>query len=61
MHLEFLVEEESAETALDNLVPKIVGPNISLIIFVFFQGKFNCLKNCRNLLKGYHQWLPNDS
>ena len=43
MHLEFLVEEESAETALDNLVPKIVGPNISYNIRVF-QGKFDLLK-----------------
>ena len=59
MHFEFLVEEESAETALHNLVPKIVGPDISYDIRVF-QGKFDLLKKLPERLRGYRPWLPDD-
>ncbi|MFZ5453251.1 MAG: DUF4276 family protein [Thermodesulfobacteriota bacterium] len=59
MHFEFLVEEESAETALYNLVPKIVGPAISYNIRVF-QGKFDLLKKLPERLRGYRHWLPED-
>lgn len=30
MHIEFLVEEQSAEAALANLVPKILGHDTSI-------------------------------
>lgn len=59
MHFEFLVEEESAETALYNLVPKIVGPAVSYNIRVF-QGKFDLLKKLPERLRGYRPWLPDD-
>ena len=42
MHIEFLVEEPSAEAALKNLVPKLMGEDISfnihviLMIFMLF-------------------------
>jgi hypothetical protein len=57
MHIEFLVEEPSAEAALRNLVPKIVGDDISYNIHVF-QGKQDLLKKLPKRLRGYHPWLP---
>lgn len=50
MHFEFLVEEESAEAALYNLVPKIVGPEVRYNIRVF-QGKFDLLKKLTGTFK----------
>ncbi len=58
MHLEFLVEEPSAEVALALLVPKIVpGPTFAIRTF---RGKQDLLNNLPNRLRGYRQWLPND-
>lgn len=57
MNIEFLVEEPSAEAALRNLVPKIVGEDISYNIHVF-QGKQDLLKKLPKRLRGYHPWLP---
>jgi len=59
MHIEFLVEEPSAEAALHNLVPKIVGLQVSYHIHVF-QGKKDLLNNLANRLRGYRSWLPAD-
>ncbi|MCC7352812.1 MAG: DUF4276 family protein, partial [Anaerolineae bacterium] len=59
MHFEFLVEEESAEAALNILVPKIVGAGITFKIHTF-QGKPDLLKNLPARLKGYRLWLPDD-
>lgn len=38
VHIEFLVEEQSAEAALQELVPRIVGREITFALHVF-QGK----------------------
>ncbi|MFZ5450095.1 MAG: DUF4276 family protein [Thermodesulfobacteriota bacterium] len=59
MHLELLVEEPSAEAALQNLVPKIIGEDVSYNIHVF-QGKQDLLKNLPKRLRGYRPWLPDD-
>ena len=59
MHLEFLVEEESAEAALQNLVPKIVGPGISFAFHVH-QGKRDLLSKLPGRLRGYRRWLLED-
>jgi len=59
MHIEFLVEEPSAEKALESLIPKIVGNAVSFKIHPF-QGKPNLLANLPARLKGYRQWLPSD-
>lgn len=58
MHIEFLVEEPSAEAALRNLVPKIV-PGIDAQ-FRVFQGKQDLLSKLPGLLKGYRKWIPSD-
>ena len=59
MHIEFLVEEPSAESALRNLVPKIIGDLISFEIHPF-QGKPDLLKKLPGRLRGYYHWLPED-
>lgn len=59
MHIEFLVEEPSAEAALKNLVPKLMGEDISFNIHVF-QGKQDLLKSLPKRLRGYRRWLPHD-
>lgn len=59
MHLEILVEERSAEVALQQVVPKIVGDQVS-IRFITFQGKKDLLRKLPRLLLGYANWLPND-
>ena len=57
MHIEFLVEEESAEVALYNLVPEIIGSAISFDVHVF-QGKRDLLNQLPRRLVGYSRWIP---
>jgi hypothetical protein len=59
-HLEFLVEEPSAEAALSHLVPKVLGSDFSFGVYPF-QGKQNLLKNLPARLRAYRRWLPEDS
>lgn len=59
MHLEFMVEEESAEAALNNLIPKIVGTVASYKIHAF-QGKQDLLTKLPDRMRGYNFWLPLD-
>ncbi len=59
MHVEFLVEEPSAEAALQNLVPKILGAGISFAIHPH-QGKPDLLAKLPGRLRGYRTWLPED-
>ncbi|MBM4430057.1 MAG: DUF4276 family protein [Chloroflexi bacterium] len=60
MHLEFLVEEPSAEAALQGLLPKIVDPAVSFAIHAY-QGKPDLLGKLPGALRGYHAWLPKDA
>jgi len=59
MHVEFLVEEPSAEAALQNLFPTIVGPGHTFRIHVF-QGAPDLMKQLPGRLRGYRSWLPED-
>jgi len=59
MHIEFLVEEPSAEAALQNLVPKIVGSDVSFNVHVY-QCKHDLLGKLPQRLRGYSHWLPSD-
>jgi hypothetical protein len=59
MHVEFLVEEPSAEAALSNIVPKIVGPENTFAIHAH-QGKTDLLAKLPARLRAYRQWLPED-
>lgn len=59
MNVEFLVEEPSAEAALNELVPRILGEKIPFRIHVH-QGKRDLLKSLPARLRGYSKWLPAD-
>ncbi|NEP61870.1 MAG: DUF4276 family protein [Symploca sp. SIO2G7] len=58
-HLEVLVEEYSAEIALENLLPKILPSHVEFEIRSF-QGKKDLLKKLPQRLRGYRPWLPDD-
>jgi Domain of unknown function (DUF4276) len=58
MHVEFLVEEPSAEAALLNIVPKMLQ-DVTFRIHPF-QGKQDLLNKLLPRLKGYRNWLPED-
>lgn len=59
MHIEFLVEELSAEITLLNLLPKLFGEGITYNI-ITFQGKNDLLAKLPNRLLGYSYWIPDD-
>ncbi|MDQ6693944.1 MAG: DUF4276 family protein [Chloroflexota bacterium] len=56
MHVEFLVEELSAETALKELLPKILGEAITFGIRTH-EGKLDLLRSLPNRLRGYKAML----
>jgi hypothetical protein len=58
VHLEVLVEEPSAEEALRQLIPKMLGDEASFEIRVF-QGKHDLLAKLPNRLRGYAAWITN--
>lgn len=58
MHIEFLVEEDSARVALENLLPEI-ATRLEYKIHVF-QGKLDLLGQLPKRLRGYRRWLPED-
>ena len=57
MHFEFLVEEPSMESALNNLLPKILDLNTDSYSIRTFQGKFDLLSKLPQRLQGYKQYL----
>ena len=59
MHIEFLVEERSAEETLNAILPKILSGDVGFDVHVF-EGKNNLLRELPKRLKGYRQWMPGD-
>ena len=59
MHLEFLLEEPSAEAFLSGLLPRFL-PRTVTWRFIVFQGKMDLVAKLPNRLKAYRQWLPHD-
>lgn len=59
MHIEFLVEEESAEAFLNGFLPRALGEDVSFRVHVF-QGKPDLLDKLPARLRGYRGWLPPD-
>jgi uncharacterized protein DUF4276 len=59
-HVEFLVEELSAEEALYNLAPKILGQDVSFTVYSH-RGKLDLLKKLPSRLRGYRAWLPENA
>jgi hypothetical protein len=56
-HVEFLVEEPSAEAAISALVPKILGQGFSFNVYAY-QGKHDLLRKLPSRLRGFRSWLP---
>lgn len=59
MHIIFLVEETSAEAALQNILPEIVMGSATFEIHPH-QGKADLIKKLPSRLKSYRKWLPED-
>jgi Domain of unknown function (DUF4276) len=59
LHIEFLVEEFSAQEALNNILPKIFDETISFKIHAF-RGKLDLLAKLPKRLNGYKDWMPSD-
>jgi len=59
MQIELLVEEPSAEAALQILLPKILPAEVSFSIHPH-QGKADLLGSLPQRLKGYNSWIPRD-
>jgi len=59
MHIEFLVEELSAEAALRDLAPRAIGPDHTFRVHAH-QGKHDLLAKLPGRLTGYGHWLPRD-
>lgn len=58
MHIEFLLEELSAEAALRNVVPKIV-PSASFDLHAY-SGKHDLLAKLPDRLRAYRRFIPED-
>lgn len=59
MHIEVLVEEPSAEAALEVLLPRLLGDRVSFRIHVH-QGKHDLLAVLPGKLRAYSRWIPDD-
>ena len=59
MQIEFLLEEPSAEAALEIILPKILSDNIYFTCHPF-ESKHDLLRKLPVRLEGYRRWIPND-
>lgn len=59
-HLEILVEEPSMEAFLREVLPKVLGPDVSFQIYPY-QCKDDLLGKLPARLRGYANWLPETS
>ena len=59
LHFEFLVEEPSMESALTQILPKILPSSFTFKIHEF-RCKTEFIAKLPNRLKGYQGWLPPD-
>lgn len=59
MHIDFLLEEPSAEAALGTILPRILSDKVSYN-FRVFKGKGDLLNKLPERLKTYRRWIPDD-
>ena len=59
MHIEFFLEEPSAEAFLGEMLRKLLPDEVTRS-FIVFQGKKDLLANLKPRLKAYRQWIPDD-
>ena len=57
MHIEFLLEEPSAEAFLEGMLDKLL-PAGTTWSFIVSQGKHDLLANLKPRLKAYQRWIP---
>ncbi len=57
MYIEFHLEEPSAEAALQNLLPEILGGRVGFRLHAY-QGKPDLLNKLPSRLQGYRAWMP---
>lgn len=59
MHVDFFLEEQSAEAFIESFVDRILRPGTTTNSIVF-QGKTDLLANLQNRLRAYRHWIPED-
>lgn len=59
VHIDFLLEEPSAEAALGTILPRILSDKVSYN-FRVFKGKGDLLNKLPERLKTYRRWIPDD-
>lgn len=59
MHIEFFLEEPSAEAFLQGMVHRLLPAGVTSS-FIVFQGKHDLLTNLKPRLKGYRSWIAED-
>ena len=59
MHIDFLLEEPSAEVALRTILPRIISDKVNYD-FLVFKGKQDLLNKLPERLKNYRQWISDD-
>ena len=57
MHIDMIVEEQSAEAALSNLMPKLLPETVTWNVLVH-RGKPDLLRQLPGRLKAYRRFLP---
>lgn len=60
MHIEILVEEASSEIVLNEIVPKIVGNEVTFKVHDF-RGKHNLIKKLPDRMRGYNSILKSQT
>lgn len=58
-HIEFMLEEDSAEVALQALLPRLLPQTVTWDLHPF-QGKTNLLASLPSRLRAYRKWIPSD-
>lgn len=59
MHIVFLLEEPSAQKAIEGFVGQIVPANVTFN-YIVFKGKKDLLRKLRERLLGYRKWIPSN-
>lgn len=59
MHIELLVEELSVEAALQNILPRMLPPEVTFKVHPY-SGKQDLLARLPGRLAGYRRWISRD-
>jgi len=59
MHIEFLLEEQSASAFLEGILPKLLPDSVTWSP-ITFRGKSDLLNNLESRLKAYRRWITDE-